>query len=82
MLYAPDEWVKYAARLARESARDKDAALFEAFLIGGGAELPIDREGRVRIPPRLREFVNHDPVLPLGEPRTVVLSRPDPRWML
>ncbi len=82
VLYTPDEWGKYAARLARASPTDKDAALFHSFLIGGGAELLIDREGRVRLPLLLRKFVNHDPVLPPWTPRTVVLSRPDPRWML
>lgn len=83
VLYASDEWNKYAARLARANPKDKHAALFNAFFIGGGADLPIDREARVRIPPHLRRFVNHDPpILPPGAPRTVVLSRPDPRWML
>jgi DNA-binding transcriptional regulator/RsmH inhibitor MraZ len=49
VLYAPDEWGKYAARLTRAKPKDKHVALFETFFIGGGADLPIDRQGCVRL---------------------------------
>jgi MraZ protein len=30
--------------------------LFETFYIGGAHEVPVDRQGRILIPPRLRDF--------------------------
>jgi hypothetical protein len=64
---------------------DREQALFKTFFIGSAAELAIDQRGRVRVLPRLLKFINDIPLatsLPPGEPRAVLLCRPDPRWML
>jgi DNA-binding transcriptional regulator/RsmH inhibitor MraZ len=46
-----------------------------------GANHPIDRQWRVRLPRQLLKFVHGIPqsaALPSGEPRTVLLCRPAP----
>jgi DNA-binding transcriptional regulator/RsmH inhibitor MraZ len=83
VLCAPQEWGKLVAKFRR--AFTQEERLFETFFIGGGEELAIDPQGRVRIPPRLLKFINNTPpfaCLPRGEPRTVLLCRPEPRWLL
>jgi len=80
VLCAPHEWYTYEAILKDQT--DRELQLFRTFLIGGGEEVRIDRRGRIRIPPRLLKFVNRTPlpnVLPSGEPRTVLLCRPETR---
>ena len=55
-LFQPNEWEKRVAKFADTRATDREAQLFETFYIGGAHEVPVDRQGRILIPPRLREF--------------------------
>ena len=80
VLCAPHEWYTYEAILKDQT--DRELQLFRTFLIGGGEEVRIDCRGRIRIPHRLLKFVNRTPlpnVSPSGEPRTVILCRPETR---
>ena len=47
--------------------------LFKTFFLGAAAEFPIDRQGRVLLPPLLRKFLTSEAVL---------LYRPDPQWIM
>jgi MraZ protein len=55
-LYPPGEWDKVVAKFSGSRATDRDAQLLETFYIGGAHEVPVDRQGRILVPPRLREF--------------------------
>lgn len=55
-LFPPNEWEKVVAKFSGSRATDREAQLFETFYIGGAHEVPVDRQGRILIPPRLREF--------------------------
>jgi MraZ protein len=55
-LYPPNEWDKVVAKFSGSRATDREAQLFETFYIGGAHEVPVDRQGRVLVPPRLRDF--------------------------
>jgi MraZ protein len=55
-LFPPNEWEKKVAKFSGSRATDRDAQLFETFYIGGAHEVPVDRQGRILIPPKLREF--------------------------
>jgi MraZ protein len=55
-LYPPAEWEAMVAKFARRRTGDRVAQLFETFYIGGAHEVQVDRQGRILIPPRLREF--------------------------
>lgn len=80
MLFAPDEWHRLAAIFRKTRRMELDDQLLEAFIFGGSANLPIDRRWRVRIPSRLLKFahgLSPNAALPAGEPRTVLLCRPN-----
>jgi transcriptional regulator MraZ len=55
-LFPPNEWEKVVTKFSGSRATDRDAQLFETFYIGGAHEVPVDRQGRILIPPKLREF--------------------------
>ncbi|MBV8357208.1 MAG: division/cell wall cluster transcriptional repressor MraZ [Deltaproteobacteria bacterium] len=55
-LFPPNEWEKVMAKFSGSRTTDRDAQLFETFYIGGAHEVPVDRQGRILIPPKLREF--------------------------
>lgn len=55
-IYPPDEWEKVAQRtreLAAQSARHRQAA---RSLFAGASEVNPDRQGRIAVPPHLREY--------------------------
>jgi MraZ protein len=55
-LYPPAEWDATVAKFAQRRTGDRVAQLFETFYIGGAHEVQVDRQGRILIPPKLREF--------------------------
>jgi MraZ protein len=55
-LYPPNEWEKVVTKFSGSRATDREAQLFETFYIGGAHEVEVDRQGRILVPPRLREF--------------------------
>jgi MraZ protein len=57
-LFPTNEWEKVVAKFSGNRTLDREAQLFETFYIGGAHEVPVDRQGRILIPPKLREFAN------------------------
>jgi MraZ protein len=57
-LFPPSEWDKEMAKFSSNRATDREAQIFETFYIGGAHEVPVDRQGRILVPPRLREFAH------------------------
>jgi MraZ protein len=55
-LFPPNEWEKVVAKFSGSGAMDREAQLFETFYLGGAHEVPVDRQGRILIPPKLRQF--------------------------
>jgi len=55
-LYPPAEWEAMVAKFARRRTGVRVAQLFETFYIGGAHEVQVDRQGRILIPTKLREF--------------------------
>lgn len=55
-LFPPSEWDKVVAKFSGSRVSDSDAQWFETFYISGAHEVPVDRQGRILVPPRLREF--------------------------
>ena len=55
-LYPPAEWERMVAKFADRRTGDRAAQLFETFYIGGAHEVQVDRQGRILIPPKLRDF--------------------------
>ncbi|MGH7815705.1 MAG: division/cell wall cluster transcriptional repressor MraZ [Candidatus Binataceae bacterium] len=55
-LYSPAEWDQLNALLAEKQRFDPNLQAFEMYFIGGAFEAPVDRQGRVLVPERLRTY--------------------------
>lgn len=53
--YPSPEWEKLAARLRELPMTSRDARAFVRLLLAGATEAELDRQGRVLVPPRLRQ---------------------------
>ncbi len=60
-LYPPDEWQRQVvARVQQKPHFDPDTEDYLTFIVGSAHEVPLDRQGRILIPPKLREFAALD----------------------
>jgi transcriptional regulator MraZ len=55
-LYPPSEWMRLVGKLKQKTSFDPAVQLFQTFYIGGAHEVQVDKQGRILIPPKLREF--------------------------
>jgi MraZ protein len=64
--YPMSEWEDIEQRLSNEqkqkgvSEPSKDLRSFIRFFISGASECPLDRQGRILLPPNLREYASLD----------------------
>ena len=54
--YALDEWRKIESRILSLAAKSDSMRRFRRVFIGGAFECPGDRQGRILIPPSLRQY--------------------------
>ncbi len=54
-LYPHEDWVDFEDRLGGVASLDPDAQRLARWMISGAVETPIDNQGRILIPPFLRE---------------------------
>ncbi len=54
-LYSFEDWIDYERRIAAIADVDPAAQAFARMRISGATECPIDRQGRILVPPHLRE---------------------------
>lgn len=54
-LYPFEDWVEIEGRLGRGAPLQPEVQAFQRFLVSGAVECPIDAQGRILIPPHLRE---------------------------
>ncbi len=59
-LYPPSEWDNLNASLKEKPRFDPRVQVFETLIIGGAHEVPVDRQGRILIPPKLRDYASLD----------------------
>jgi MraZ protein len=55
-LFPYEDWCELEQRLLSVSSVDPDVQAFTRFMVSGAAECPIDRQGRILVPPPLREY--------------------------
>jgi MraZ protein len=55
-LYAYEDWLEYERRIVEIADVDPEAQAFARMRISGATECPIDRQGRILVPPHLREL--------------------------
>lgn len=59
-VWARDVFARQAAELARASMSDRSAREYRRALFGGARDDPADKQGRLTIPPDLREYAGLD----------------------
>jgi MraZ protein len=59
-LYPPNQWDALIASLAAKPRFDPTVQAFQTMIIGGAHEVPVDRQGRILLPPKLREKAGLD----------------------
>jgi MraZ protein len=78
--YPMEEWDKLTARLRELPVTSRDARAFQRLLLAGASEVEPDRQGRVLIPPRLREVAGiEDEAIVVGLNVRMEIWAP-PRW--
>lgn len=60
MLFPMDGWQELAERIAQRPLSDEDVRAFRRRVFSGAVDLVPDRQGRILLPPYLREFANID----------------------
>lgn len=55
-VYTRDEWKKLAEKLSNLPIGQKDARAFARLMLAGAMDVEIDSQGRITLPPYLREF--------------------------
>jgi MraZ protein len=56
LAFPQSEWAKIEAKFAEQPLFRKDLRDFQRFLISGVEECALDRQGRILVPPNLREY--------------------------
>ncbi len=54
------EWEAVEQRLSQLSILDKKFRSFQRFFVSGASECPFDRQGRILLPPSLRDYAKLD----------------------
>ena len=56
--YPPNEWSRLQDQIRQRARFDREVRAFELFYIGGAHEVLVDKQGRILVPPKLREFAS------------------------
>lgn len=59
-LYPYEDWCEYEDKLLGISSFDPDVQAFSRFMVSGAVECPIDKQGRILVPPPLRQYAGID----------------------
>ncbi len=64
-VYPIDEWVRFEEEIKRKPKFDRRMVMFQNYYLANACECEVDKQGRVLIPPLLRQYANlkHDVVL-------------------
>lgn len=76
-VYDNEEWNRFEEKLKALPLTNKDARKFVRFFLAGAAGVEVDKQGRILLPPNLREFagLNKDVVLVGVASRVEIWSR-------
>jgi MraZ protein len=56
MAFPQSEWAQIEAKFAAQPLFRKEVRDFQRFLISGAEDCPLDRQGRILVPPNLRDY--------------------------
>jgi len=58
--YLPNQWDTVIAKFTDKPMFDPAVQNFETFYVGGAHEIPVDKQGRILLPQKLRDFAKLD----------------------
>jgi len=58
VIYSVPEWEKMAEKLSKLPFSSRDARAFSRLMLSGAMDLDLDKQGRVLIPPYLRDYAS------------------------
>ena len=59
-LFPPSQWTKLIGKISQRGSLDPSTQTLQMFFIGGAHEVRVDPQGRILIPPKLREYARLD----------------------
>lgn len=59
-LFPPSQWTRLIGKISQHGSLDPSTQTLQMFLVGGAHEVQVDRQGRILIPPKLREYAHLD----------------------
>ncbi len=57
-VYPLDEWVRFEEEIRKKPKFDRRMVLFQNYYLGGASECVVDKQGRILIPPLLRQYAS------------------------
>jgi MraZ protein len=57
-VYPLDEWARFEEQIRAKPKFERRMLLFQNYYLGGACECLMDKQGRILIPPLLREYAN------------------------
>jgi MraZ protein len=57
-VYPIDEWIHLEEEIRKKPSFDSRMVVLQNYYLGGASECVVDKQGRILIPPSLREYAN------------------------
>ncbi len=57
-VYPLDEWLRFEEEIRKKPRFDRRMVLFQNYYIAGATECAVDKQGRILIPPSMRQYGN------------------------
>lgn len=57
-VYPLDEWMRFEEEIRKKPKFERRMVLFQNYYLGGACECAVDKQGRILIPPPLRDYAN------------------------
>jgi MraZ protein len=57
-VYPLDEWLRFEEEIRKKPKFERRMILFQNYYLGGACECVVDKQGRILIPPLLRQYAN------------------------
>jgi MraZ protein len=57
-VYPLDEWMRFEEQIQSKPKFERRMVLFQNYYLGGACECLVDKQGRILIPPLLRQYAN------------------------
>ena len=57
-VYPLDEWLRFEEEIRKKPKFERRMIAFQNYYLGGASECVVDKQGRILVPPRLRQYAN------------------------